>query len=402
MNLSARSRTKRAFTLIELLVVIAIIAVLIALLLPAVQQAREAARRSQCRNNLKQMGLAIMNYESAYSAFPPARGLYCGAKSGGGGSVVDTGGDCSITMNWGISILPYMDQGNVYNLYNINSQFTSATNAAAIATVIPTFICPSTPRTSNLTQVNCPTAAIDHIEGTDLAGENGGNYFPYSQAFSGQGGATDYTMSCGVKAHQMQALFGSNATLMLHLSGSDSQGFGIPGSWWVNPSNPTYQGGVLKMKWLADGTSNIVMLFELSGRQAVYHAGMKNIASNPSIENGLVPGGDASEIENQLACGGGLWADPANGDYFIAGRNYADGSGPPTGPYMVNKSNMRSNGVGGGSYYFGYGCGPYSFHSGGAHAAMADGSVRMIGESIDAATLCLIVGANDGQTVGSF
>lgn len=402
MKLSARSRNKRAFTLIELLVVIAIIAVLIALLLPAVQQAREAARRSQCKNNLKQLGLAIMNYESAYSAFPPARGLYCTSQSGGGGSIQDSGADCSITMNWGISVLPYMDQANTYNSYNINSQFSSAANATAIATVIPTFICPSTPRSSNLTPVNCPTTAIDHIEGTDLAGENGGNYFPYSAAFSSQGGAADYTMSCGVKAHQMQALFGANSTLMLHLSGSDNQGFGIPGSWWVNPAGGIKQGGVLKWKWLADGASNIVMLFELSGRQAVYHTGMKNIATNPSIQNGIEPGADASEIENQLATGGGLWADPANGDYFVSGRTLADGSGPPTGPYMVNKSNMRSNGVGGGSYYFGYGCGPYSFHTGGAHAAMADGTVRFISENIDAATLCLLVGANDGQTVGSF
>src|SRR5262245_17985795 len=90
---------RRGFTLIELLVVIAIIGVLIALLLPAVQQAREAARRIQCTNNLKQIGLAMHNYHDTVGSFPPARKGCCWG-------------------TWNIFILPYIEQASLYNAWN--------------------------------------------------------------------------------------------------------------------------------------------------------------------------------------------------------------------------------------------------------------------------------------------
>ena len=120
-------RARPAFTLIELLVVIAIIAILISLLLPAVQQAREAARRTQCRNNLKQIGLAIHNYESTYNYFPPA------AFESGGSTAAST-----FTV-----ILPYIDQSNTYNQYNFSGSYTDAANALVTQQVIPAFLCPS-------------------------------------------------------------------------------------------------------------------------------------------------------------------------------------------------------------------------------------------------------------------
>ncbi len=105
-----RSR-RRAFTLIELLVVIAIIAILIALLLPAVQQAREAARRTQCKNNMKQLGLALHNYHDTYKVFPPGTVNPLGDDPNGRNG----NGQPGIGAPWSVFLLPYLDQTNHYN-----------------------------------------------------------------------------------------------------------------------------------------------------------------------------------------------------------------------------------------------------------------------------------------------
>ncbi len=139
-SLSRRSRN--GFTLIELLVVIAIIAVLIALLLPAVQQAREAARRSQCINNLKQLGLALHSYHDTMNVFPPG---WLGVQ--GGVSHMD--GPSGFA--WGSHILPYLDQAPLYSRINFNLSCTDASNAVARQTVLATFRCPSDPSTDTWT-----------------------------------------------------------------------------------------------------------------------------------------------------------------------------------------------------------------------------------------------------------
>lgn len=126
-------RNKRqGFTLIELLVVIAIIGVLIALLLPAVQQAREAARRTQCRSQLRQIGLALHNYLDAHSVFPPS---YCVVP----GVTTTVGGQWSIFAR----ILPYLDQANLQNLVNWSVAYSTQVNVAT--TRIPLYLCPSEP-----------------------------------------------------------------------------------------------------------------------------------------------------------------------------------------------------------------------------------------------------------------
>ena len=114
------------FTLIELLVVIAITAVLIALLLPAVQQAREAARRSQCKNNLKQIGLAMHNYHDVFGTLPPG----------------DLSGGYTRTSAF-VSILSQIDQAPMYNLYNFNLPHTNVANRQVVSQSVPAYLCPS-------------------------------------------------------------------------------------------------------------------------------------------------------------------------------------------------------------------------------------------------------------------
>ncbi len=159
-----------AFTLIELLVVIAIIAILIALLLPAVQQAREAARRTQCRNNLKQMGLAIHNYNDVFNTFPIGANQY-----GPMGPVNDWG-----YMNWAIGILPYVDQAPLYGVYNHNIDIRSsqATQTQVRNSSIPVYNCPSDINAGSLVvpatgSVGTRTFAMSSYRG--VAGRNNGD-----------------------------------------------------------------------------------------------------------------------------------------------------------------------------------------------------------------------------------
>ena len=133
---------RRGFTLIELLVVIAIIAVLIALLLPAVQQAREAARRTQCKNNMKQLGLALHNYESSFTVFPPS--CTSGFNSGAWLYVDGVPVTASTHLHSFASlILPYIDGANVYNNINYNLSALDPVNRPIASTQLPFYLCPS-------------------------------------------------------------------------------------------------------------------------------------------------------------------------------------------------------------------------------------------------------------------
>ena len=125
---------KRGFTLIELLVVIAIIAVLIALLLPAVQAAREAARRSQCVNNMKQIGLALFNYESTTNAFPYGANVYAAPPTYGGSLI--------------LFLLPGLEQRALYNAFNFSLRTSDPDNTTVLKSSVASLICPSDPDAS--------------------------------------------------------------------------------------------------------------------------------------------------------------------------------------------------------------------------------------------------------------
>src|SRR3954453_21424589 len=122
---------RRAFTLIELLVVIAIIALLMGLLLPAVQAAREAARRMQCLNNVKQLGLAVHNYQQTWNGMPPSA------------IVVSNPGGTLWTSDFGIfaRILPFIEQASIYSSLNLSSNYGDPGNLTATAQTIRTFLC---------------------------------------------------------------------------------------------------------------------------------------------------------------------------------------------------------------------------------------------------------------------
>ncbi len=148
------SQRRRGFTLIELLVVIAIIAVLIALLLPAVQAAREAARRAQCTNNLKQLGLALHNYESGNGIFPSGviYGLGIGGMPGGICSSPGFGNNCQNTP-WFLLMLPFIEQGTLYNAFNA-SVGTEGPQAGGIPLG---FIVNATIYTTRIASLQCPS-----------------------------------------------------------------------------------------------------------------------------------------------------------------------------------------------------------------------------------------------------
>jgi prepilin-type N-terminal cleavage/methylation domain-containing protein/prepilin-type processing-associated H-X9-DG protein len=163
-----RRAKRRGFTLIELLVVIAIIGVLVALLLPAVQQAREAARRSQCKNNLKQFGLGFHNYHDSFKMFPPGN-IISGAMCAPNQAPNNSPDNCRAP--WTVLILPYIDQAPLYNQFNMAAPFFGRWDFITVTNGLPTtnfplqeldapqiFRCPSNPNFNSDKYINCYNA----------------------------------------------------------------------------------------------------------------------------------------------------------------------------------------------------------------------------------------------------
>jgi prepilin-type N-terminal cleavage/methylation domain-containing protein/prepilin-type processing-associated H-X9-DG protein len=316
---------KRGFTLIELLVVIAIISMLIALLLPAVQQAREAARRSQCRNNLKQLGLALHNYHDAFQVFVPRSG----------GTARNAGNNFG--NRWRLSglvgILPYIDQGPLYQ--QISSPlgtfpafgpvpWTSPATYTPWKAQVPVYLCPS-------------------------AGENLG-------AAAAGGGVNSYSFCAGDSYDIRNADADSNG---LPLTLRVPRGaFG-----WIICSG---------FNNFTDGASNTILMSER--RFPVLDRDLGHTANTiGSIPRNCTATFDRSidEYTTPVTVGryvGTRWAD---GGSSYAGFNTIL---PPNSPSCVEAASDEGNGF--------HSAG--SEHSGGCHALMGDGSVRFISENIDA------------------
>jgi len=350
MNVQRRSQPAAAkarggFTLIELLVVIAIIAILIALLLPAVQQAREAARRTQCKNNLHNLGIAIHSFHDTYTHLPTSN------RPPGTGSKRLSG----LTR-----LLPYIEQAPLYNLYDQKKQWSDPdpVQRSVVSTKLSLLQCPSNPH----------AGALDGDP--DVATTPSG--YAANMVASG-----DYAASKGVDQGAAPYVTGYTLTGL----------FTDP----TNAANQYYAGLFpqnvdAKLRDVTDGLSNTIAYVESSGRPAYWRKGPKQIGALPT---------------NRV--NGGGWCRPAS-DVLVTGSN-ADGT-QLYGTTPFNATNGYD--VGAETYpngaYGVQGTGQtFSFHTGGAHFLFGDGSVHFLSENIEFSTFIALVtrGGGERQATGA-
>jgi len=321
--------SRRGFTLIELLVVIAIIAILIGLLLPAVQKVREAAARTKCTNNLKQIALAIHNYHDTNSKLPPWGFDFATPPT------PNPFGPQTEGTSFLAGILPYIEQGNLLNILNINHSVADPINlpppygsSVGGGTQISIYACPSAPT----------------------------RYADYSPYFVSLGlpnlgpmnlGITDYNAIRGLNGS-----FISNCAPATIVTG-DSGMFGSKGQ-------------QLTLVQITDGTSNTIMVAETAGRQQVYFMGKPIMPNNP--------GSSGWQLN-------AAWAD-YNVSYNLVG--YGSVPSPGSGCNAVNAANYESM---------------YSFHIGGVNVARGDASVAFLQNSVAPTTIAALVTRAGGEVV---
>jgi prepilin-type N-terminal cleavage/methylation domain-containing protein/prepilin-type processing-associated H-X9-DG protein len=354
---STRNRQGRpGFTLIELLVDIAIIAVLIALLLPAVQSAREAARRSQCVNNLKQIGLALHNYESSATAFPPACKSINLATSPPSVGFADTG------FSVHARVLAFVEGNTLYNALNFAYEYNDAGggNFTGASPALGLFVCPSSPRS-----VTRDTAPVDP------------NNSAYEKVQSAGYGYMDYAPSVYTDINVVQgtlATGGVGATPIVPYRNKLSAAKGL------------LKDGLTRISEITDGTSNTIAVIECGGRDERFVS--QFFEGQYPVVRGQGPAGGPTARHRYWR-----WADPG---VAFGTSGQPNNKGFPTNEGVNWPTTFATAGNQAGQNEE-----PYSYHSSGVNALFGDGSVRFVKDSINLATFRSILTLAGGETVSS-
>ncbi|MDZ4658389.1 MAG: DUF1559 domain-containing protein [Bythopirellula sp.] len=382
---SVHSQTRRriGFTLVELLVVIAIIGVLVALLLPAIQAAREAARRMQCGNNMKQLGLGVLNYESGQKKLPPS------------GQCDSTGGASTTYMihSTATYILPFIEQQAIYAMFDHEA--------------LPQTVYSATPSASG-TSLTTPTGCLLHPDA------KGRNYddpaHPSGQVAAKSRIETFICPTTPVSSDSRDPVHGYGGIdyMIVALSdidttvGSATYGMRTPGSgsaaWQAQVVAPLLNCDGGGFGRVTDGASNTIMWIEDAGRS---HPDVQNYGA---FSNRFTPVSSAADPINMSSGANGrrvfAWADAD-----AVGNGYSGPSNAISPGSRLAQLNNHSTPDGGPAEcrWSVNNCGPndepFGFHAGGLNATMGDGSVHFLSDSMDGVVVKWLVGAEDGQTI---